>query len=70
MGNTRANKSGSSTQPPAISGVMAEVAQVSMTSGAPANPPGRPRSAWEKPSGTSVDGSTGSWSSVGTSGRS
>ena len=45
MGNTRANRSGSSSQPPAICGVSEEVAQVSNTSGSATNPPGRPRSA-------------------------
>src|SRR4029450_13956420 len=59
MGKTRANRSGSSSQPPAISGVMAEVAQVSITSGAPAKPPGRPRSAGREPSGTSGGGGGG-----------
>ena len=43
IGNTRANRSGSSSQPPAICGVSDEVAQVSMTSGSPTNPPGSPR---------------------------
>ena len=41
MGNTRANRSGSSTQPPAIWGVSEEVAQVSNTSGS-AGEPARP----------------------------
>ena len=45
MGNTLANRSGSSSQPPAIWGVSDEVAQVSNTSGSPVKPPGRPRSA-------------------------
>ncbi len=40
IGKTRANRSGSSSQPPAIWGVSDEVAQVSMTSGSPTNPPG------------------------------
>ncbi len=43
MGNTRANRSGSSSHPPAIWGVSDEVAQVSMTSGSPMKPPGLPR---------------------------
>ena len=43
MGKTRANRSGSSSHPPAIWGVSEEVAQVSMTSGSPTNPPGWPR---------------------------
>ena len=43
IGNTRWKRSGSSTHPPAIWGVRDEVAQVSMTSGSPTNPPGRPR---------------------------
>ena len=70
MGNTRANRSGSSSQPPAIWGVSDEVAQVSMTSGSPTNPSGRPRWSSAHPAGTSVDGSTGSWSSVANIGRS
>ena len=40
MGKTRANRSGSSSHPPAICGVSDEVAQVSMTSGSPTKPPG------------------------------
>jgi hypothetical protein len=40
IGNTRSNRSGSSSQPPAICGVSDEVAQVSMMSGSPMNPPG------------------------------
>ncbi len=60
IGKTRANRSGSSSHPPAIWGVSDEVAQVSMTSGSPTNPPGRPRWSSVYPSGTSVDGSTGS----------
>ncbi len=43
IGNTRAKSSGSSTQCPAICGVSEEVAQVSMMSGSPTKPPGRPR---------------------------
>ncbi|MNW60443.1 hypothetical protein D3C74_384320 [compost metagenome] len=43
MGKTRSNRSGSDSQPPAICGVSDEVAQVSMTSGSPTNPPGTPR---------------------------
>ena len=43
IGNTRANRSGSSTQPPAICGVSDDVAHVSMTSGSPTKPPGWPR---------------------------
>ena len=39
-GNTRANRSGSRSQPPAICGVSDDVAQVSITSGSAANPPG------------------------------
>ena len=70
MGKTRANRSGSSSQRPAISGVSEEVAQVSITSGSPTKPPGRPRWSSVKPSGASVDGSTGSRPSPGTSGRS
>ncbi len=40
MGNTRAKRSGSSSRRPAICGVSDDVAQVSMTSGSPTNPPG------------------------------
>ena len=40
MGNVRANRSGSSSQAQAIWGVSDEVAQVSMMSGSPVNPPG------------------------------
>ncbi len=43
MGKTRANRSGSSSHPAAIWGVSDEVAQVSITSGSPVNPPGTPR---------------------------
>ena len=43
IGKTRANRSWSSSHPPAICGVSEDVAQVSMTSGSPTNPPGRPR---------------------------
>ena len=70
MGKTRANRSGSSSHPPAIWGVSEEVAQVSITSGSPTNPPGCPRWSSMYPSGLSVDGSTGSRSSSAKSGRS
>ena len=40
IGKTRANRSGSLSQPPAICGVTDEVAHVSMTSGSPTKPPG------------------------------
>ncbi len=40
MGKTRAKRSGSSAQRPAIWGVSDDVAQVSMTSGSPTKPPG------------------------------
>ena len=43
IGNTRAKRSGSSIQPPAICGESDDVAQVSMMSGSPENPPGRSR---------------------------
>ena len=43
MGNTRPKRSGSSSQRPAIWGVSDDVAQVSITSGSPAKPPGTPR---------------------------
>ncbi len=50
-------------------GVSDDVAHVSMTSGSPVKPPGASRCDWSYPSGTSVDGSTGSRSSDATSGR-
>ena len=59
IGNTRANRSGSVSQPPTICGDSDEVAQVSITSGSPMKPPGCPRCASVKPAGTSEDGSTG-----------
>ena len=40
IGNTRPNRSGSSTQRPAICGVSDDVAHVSMMSGSPTKPPG------------------------------
>ena len=43
IGNTRLNRSGSVRQPPTICGVSELVAQVSMMSGSPMNPPGTPR---------------------------
>ena len=43
IGKTRPKRSGSSAQRPAIYGVSDDVAQVSMTSGSPTNPPGWPR---------------------------
>ena len=43
MGNTRANRSSSASQPPAIWGVSELVAQVSMMSGSPVKPPGTSR---------------------------
>ena len=43
IGKTRSNRSGSSSQPPAICGVSEEVAQVSITSGSPMKPPALPR---------------------------
>jgi hypothetical protein len=43
IGKTRSKRSGSDSQPPAICGVSDEVAQVSITSGSPTNPPGLPR---------------------------
>ena len=43
MGKVRAKRSGSSSQPQAICGLSDEVAQVSITSGSPTKPPGRPR---------------------------
>ena len=43
IGKTRSNRSGSSSHPPAICGVSEDVAQVSITSGSPTNPPALPR---------------------------
>ena len=68
MGKTRANRSASSSQRPAIWGVSDDVAQVSITSGSPRNPPGLPRWSSVYPGGTSVDGSIGSASSEGAMG--
>ncbi len=51
IGKTLANRSGSSSQPPAICGVSDEVAQVSITSGSPTNPPGMPRLVGGEPVG-------------------
>ena len=64
-----AKREGSSSHPQAICGVRDEVAQVSMTSGSPMNPPGCPRWGSVKPPGTSVEGSTGSRSSSAKMGR-
>ena len=69
MGNTRANSSGSSSQPAAICGVSDDVAQVSITSGSPVKPPGRSRCSALYPPGTSACGSTGSASAGGTIGE-
>ncbi len=55
-------------QPPAICGDSDDVAQVSITSGSPMNPPGWPRWDSSYPAGQSLDGSTGSADSSGTSG--
>ena len=68
IGNTRENRSGSSSHFPAICGVSEDVAHVSMMSGSPTKPPGLPRCSCENPSGASEDGSTGSRSSLATSG--
>ena len=43
IGKVAANSAGSSSHPQAIWGVTDEVAQVSMTSGSPREPPGTPR---------------------------
>ena len=40
IGNTRSKRSGSSTQPETMCGETDDVAQVSITSGSPTNPPG------------------------------
>ena len=67
-GKTRANRSSSVSQPPAICGDSDDVAQVSITSGSPTKPPGLPRWSSSYPCGACVDGSTGSSASVGSSG--
>src|ERR687884_1998286 len=68
IGKTAANSSGSVSQPEATCGDSDEVAQVSMTSGSPMKPPGRPRCDSSNPGGTSEDGSTGSDASSATTG--
>ena len=68
IGKTRCQRSSSVSQPPAMCGVSDEVAQVSITSGSPTKPPGLPRCSSSYPAGAAVDGSSGSWSSVGVSG--
>ncbi len=70
IGNTRANRSSSLPQPAAICGVSEDVAQVSITSGSAAKPPGTPRWSSLKPGAVSLDGSTGSAAWSGTIGRS
>ena len=47
IGNVDACRASSVRQPVAIWGVSDDVAQVSITSGSPAKPPGRPR--WDSP---------------------
>ena len=69
-GNTFSNSSGSTPAWPAIWGVSDEVAQVSITSGSPAKPPGCPRCSGSNPGGTSVEGSIGSCSPSGSRRRS
>src|SRR3954447_11745960 len=64
IGKTAANSSGSVSQPEATCGESDDVAQVSMTSASPMNPPGFPRCDSSNPGGTSDDGSTGSESSA------
>ena len=68
IGNTRAYRSSSQPQPPAICGVSELVAQVSITSASPTKPPGTPRWSAVYPGGTSLLGSTGSALSSGTIG--
>ncbi len=68
IGKTRENRSSSEPQPPAMCGVSEEVAQVSITSGSPMKPPALPRCSSVKPSGASVDGSTGRRSSFASNG--
>ena len=70
IGNTRPNRSVSSPARPAIWGVSEEVAHVSITSGSPANPPAARAARGAYPSGTSVEGSTGSRSGAAGIGRS
>ena len=70
IGNTRANRSGSSSQCPPICGVSDDVAHVSMMSASPTKPPGWPRWDSSKPGGTSDDGSIGNVSSAGAIGAS
>ena len=68
IGNVRATMSGSDSHWVTSCGEIEEVAQVSMTSGSPTNPPGWPRWSLLKPAGTSVDGSIGNCESSGTIG--
>ena len=68
IGNTRAKRSGSSSQPAASSGVSDEVAHVSITSGSATNPPALPRWSSVAPVGTSLVGSIGRRASSGTIG--
>ena len=63
-GNVRSNRSRSSGQPQTICGDSDEVAQVSITSGSATKPFGCPRWPASYPSGTSVEGSTGSCSAL------
>src|SRR4029079_5218515 len=70
IGKVRAKRSGSVAHPHASSGVNDDVAQVSMTSGSPVNPPGWSRCDSSNPGGASVEGSTGSVSSGATIGSS
>ena len=66
IGKVRENRSGSSTHPVTIWGLSDDVAQVSITSGSAANPPGWLRWASSKPGGACVVGSTGRASSSAT----
>ena len=59
IGKVDAYRASSVRQPVAIWGVSDEVAQVSITSGSPAKPSGRPLWDSSKPGGQSADGSTG-----------
>ena len=69
IGKVRPNSSSSSRQPAAIWGDSDDVAQVSITSGSPTNPPAAPRWSGLWPGGTSEEGSTGSIESSGMIGR-
>ena len=68
IGKVRSNRSSSRSQPQTMCGVSDEVAQVSITSGSAANPPGLPRWDSSYPDGSCEVGSIGRSSSRGSSG--